>query len=192
MFERPANLSKDSADPPVDKAVPATCRESFITQAVEDYQSALIAYANSLLKNPDLARDVVQDTFIRLCDQEISKVETHLKSWLFTVCRNRAFDHLRKDSRSQPLEEFHQRTIATAELQPDESAEQDERISQLTRCLNRLTDNRREVIMLKFQQGLSYLEIATITGLSPSNVGFLIHSGLKQLREFLPEDLRNP
>ena len=57
--------------------------------------------------------------------------------------------------------------------------------------LERLSDNQREVILLKFQQGLSYQEIQKVTGIKSGNIGFLIHTGLKRLRSLLPEDL-NP
>ena len=50
--------------------------------------------------------------------------------------------------------------------------------------LARLPENQQEVIRLKFQQGLSYKEISSVTGLSVTNVGFLIHTGLKRLREW--------
>ena len=66
-----------------------------------DYESALIGYASTILNDIDLARDVVQDTFVRLCQQDVGKVRDNLKSWLFTVCRNRALDLLRKDKRKQ-------------------------------------------------------------------------------------------
>jgi RNA polymerase sigma-70 factor (ECF subfamily) len=56
-------------------------------------------------------------------------------------------------------------------------------------ALDRLSDNQREVIRLKFQQGLSYNEISEATGLTSGNVGFLLHTGLKRLRSMLPEDL---
>ena len=81
--------------------------------------------------------------------------------------------------------------MKTAELQPDEQADQRERQTQLMIYLNRLTANQREVITLKFQHGLSYQEIQTITGLASGNIGFLIHTGLKRLREILPADLRS-
>jgi len=51
--------------------------------------------------------------------------------------------------------------------------------------LDRLPDNQKEVLRLKFQGGLRYREIAEVTGLSVGNVGFLIHRGLKSLRERL-------
>jgi RNA polymerase sigma factor (sigma-70 family) len=166
-------------------------REKFIEQALADYESALIGYASTILNDIDLARDVVQDTFTRLCQQDIGKVRENLKSWLFTVCRNRAFDLLRKDKRKQPLEEIHWRKLAGPEPPPDEEADRVERMASLTDYLGRLTANQREVIILKFQQDLSYREIQSITGLTTGNIGFLIHTGLKRLREILPDDLRS-
>ena len=50
---------------------------------------------------------------------------------------------------------------------------------------SRLPVNQAEVLRLKFQNDLSYQEIADVTGLSASNVGFLIHTGLKRLRTLL-------
>jgi RNA polymerase sigma factor (sigma-70 family) len=51
------------------------------------------------------------------------------------------------------------------------------------KVLNTLPANQQEVLRLKFQGDLSYLEISQITNLSVSNVGFLIHTGLKTIRE---------
>jgi RNA polymerase sigma-70 factor (ECF subfamily) len=156
---------------------------------MRDYESSLIGYAFTLLNDLDRARDVVQDTFVRLCRQDPAKVEVQLKAWLFTVCRNRALDVLRKEKRSEPLEEIQWQKVAGPGLQPDERLEMQERMAQLNSFLNDLTKNQREVIILKFQQGLSYQEIHKITNLSTSNIGFLIHSGLKRLRDSLPDDL---
>jgi RNA polymerase sigma-70 factor (ECF subfamily) len=48
--------------------------------------------------------------------------------------------------------------------------------------LESLPPNQREVIRLKFQNGFSYQEISRISGHSVSNVGYLIHAGIKTLR----------
>lgn len=156
-----------------------------------DFESPLIGYAATILNDADRARDVVQDTFVRLCQQDIAKVRDGLKSWLFTVCRNRALDLLRKDKRTQPLEEIRWQKVAGPGLQPDEQTDFDERLASVMKMLDRLSDNQREVILLKFQQGLSYQEIQNITGLSSGNIGFLIHTGLKRLRDLLPVDLKS-
>ena len=51
-----------------------------------------------------------------------------------------------------------------------------------------LSENQRSVILLFFEEGLSYKEIASITGFSMSNVGMLLHRGLKKLRKMLERD----
>jgi RNA polymerase sigma-70 factor (ECF subfamily) len=165
-------------------------REKFIMQAVADFESPLIGYAMSILHDLDLARDVVQDTFIRLCQQDLITVEDRLKPWLFTVCRNRSLDLVRKDRRLQSLEDSPWQKVADSGLLPDEQANLQEQQTELMIYLDRLTANQREAILLKFQHDLSYLEIQKITGLTSSNIGFLIHTGLRRLREILPEDLR--
>jgi RNA polymerase sigma factor (sigma-70 family) len=165
-------------------------RESFVTKAMADYESALIGYAATILHDTDRARDVVQDTFIRLCQQDPDKVRDNLKSWLFTVCRNRSLDLLRKDKHIEPIEDIRWKRVAGPGLQPDEQAEFDEKLSSVMKLMERLSDNQRECILLKFQQGLSYQEIEKVTGLTQGNIGFLIHTGLKRLRDLIPADIR--
>jgi RNA polymerase sigma-70 factor (ECF subfamily) len=61
--------------------------------------------------------------------------------------------------------------------------EQEEQLAEVLKVLSTLPENQQEVLRLKFQSGLSYLEISQITNLTVSNVGFLIHTGLKTIRE---------
>jgi RNA polymerase sigma-70 factor (ECF subfamily) len=65
------------------------------------------------------------------------------------------------------------------------AVERQESQSQLLRLLADLPANQQEVVRLKFQDGLSYRDIAEITGLTSSNVGYLLHVALKRLREQL-------
>jgi len=163
-------------------------QEDFVKQALADYESPLIGYAVGFLHDVDRARDVVQDTFIRLYQQDREKVQDGLKTWLYTVCRNRALDVLRKEKRMVGMEDEKLLKIPSTRRSPAERTDLKERISQLKEFLNQLSENQREVILLKFEQGLSYQEIAEVTHLSSSNVGFILHTGLKKLRILLPED----
>ena len=168
-------------------------REQFVEKALAEYEGLLIGYAHGIVRDLERARDVVQDTFIRLYQQDREKVQRGLKTWLFTVCRNRALDILRKEKRMVALEDDRAARLEGTMASPDRVADWDERVDQVLNSLNRLSDNQREVIQLKFQQGLSYQEISEATGLTPGNVGFLLHTGLKRLRDLLPEDiLENP
>ncbi len=167
----------------------AESREQFVEQALDQYEGPLIGYALGIVHDLERARDVVQDTFIRLYQQDREKVQRGLKTWLFTVCRNRALDILRKERRMVELEDEKAARIEDRTVAPDRAADWDERVAQVMNALDHLTDNQQEVIRLKFQQGLSYREISEATGLTSGNVGFLLHTGLKRLRSMLPEDL---
>ncbi len=166
-----------------------TTRDDFVKKALIKYESPLIGYATTFLHDVERARDVVQDTFIRLYQQDIDKVSGGLKAWLFTVCRNRALDVIRKEKRIVGLEDGQMARVPSNRRTPSERADLQERVSQVHEALARLSENQREVILLKFEQGLSYGEISEVTNLSSGNVGFLLHTGLKRLRTFLPDDL---
>ena len=82
---------------------PDTDHGSWVREAVERFERPLAIYATRLVGDVETARDVVQDTFMRLCGQDHASVGDHLAEWLFTVCRNRALDVLRKEHRMTRL-----------------------------------------------------------------------------------------
>ena len=63
--------------------------EAWVRDAVARFEGPLLLYARRLLSDPEAARDVVQDVFLRLCTQSHDAIDGHLAEWLFTVCRNR-------------------------------------------------------------------------------------------------------
>jgi len=160
---------------------------AWIRVAVDRYERPLTLYATRLLGSSEAARDAVQETFLRLCAQDRATIEPRLAEWLFTVCRNRVLDVLRKESRMTQLSEEQVQVRPTADPGPAEIAERRESAVLALRLLDALPPNQRDVIRLKFQNGFSYQEISRISGHSVSNVGYLIHVGLKTLRNQLAE-----
>ena len=189
------------------------------------YERPLVRYAQSIVGDVDSARDVVQDVFIKLARGEMRNAECgtrnedhdagcgngsapanphsefripHLEAWLFTVTRNGALDHHRKQRRIIPMPIHDDRPCG--EPSPAATLESRDGEASLLRLLDALTPNQREVIRLKFQNDLSYREIAEVTQLTVTNIGFLLHTGLKKLRTLaaeLPQDdlglhFRNP
>ena len=65
---------------------------------------------------------------------------------------------------------------------PLDAVEHRDSAAQVLELLERLPASQREAIRLKFQNGFSYREISRISGHSETNVGYLIHIGLKTLR----------
>jgi RNA polymerase sigma-70 factor (ECF subfamily) len=163
---------------------------AFIQGAVAQYEGRLVSYAQRILGDVEKARDVVQDTFMRLCRQDPAAVSAQLSAWLYTVCRNRAFDVLRREKRM---------VAADPEL-PDRTRDPMPNPETVLSCrrlaldieswLSDLPPRQEEVIRLKFMDGLSYKEIAAVTGNSVSNVGYLIHAGMKRLRQWAQDSDR--
>jgi RNA polymerase sigma-70 factor (ECF subfamily) len=155
----------------------------FIPSVVAEHQGALTRYAARLLGgDADRARDVVQDTFVRLMAAPRDTVDGHLAEWLFTVCRHRTLDVLRKEGRMKRFDEGQAERVTTAEPRPGRALEQAEEHAALLRLIDGLPANQQEVIRLKFQNGFSYKEISRITELSVNHVGVLIHHAVKRLR----------
>jgi RNA polymerase sigma-70 factor (ECF subfamily) len=168
-----------------------------LTTLLDRFERPLVRYAQSITGDLESARDVVQETFIKLAGGGMNESSAgedharHLEAWLFTVTRNRALDHQRKFSRIVPLELPEERACASPG--PAATLERRESAATIFGLLDALSPNQREVIRLKFQNDLSYREIAEVTRLSVTNVGFLLHTGLKKLRQMLrdqtPDDL---
>ncbi|MDI1250637.1 MAG: sigma-70 family RNA polymerase sigma factor [Lacunisphaera sp.] len=157
---------------------------SLVPAAVERHQAPLLRYATRLLGgDADRARDVVQDTFVRLMAQPAAEVDGHVAEWLFTVCRNRALDVLRKEGRMKRFAEGQVERLTTAEPLPGHTLERAEQHAAVLRLIGRLPPNQQEVVRLKFQNGFSYQEISRITDLSVGNVGFILHTAIKALRQ---------
>jgi RNA polymerase sigma-70 factor (ECF subfamily) len=163
--------------------------DAYVTALVARYEGPLILYAQRLLRG-DLgrARDVVQETFLKLCREireDRSQVEGHEPAWLYTVCRRAALDVARKERRMSLIEEQTAAVLPDPGPDPAGAVERTESATEVLRMLERLPENQREAIVLKFGHGLSYKEIAAVTGHTVSNVGFLIHAGLKAVRQRL-------
>ena len=157
-------------------------REHWVGEVVEQFEGPLVRYAAQITGDLERARDVAQDTFLRLCKQDRAALDGHLAEWLYTVCRNRALDVRRKEQRMKTMTSEQAATQESRDSGQAAAAEQQDTASRVLQFIDKLSDNQREVVRLKFQAGLSYKEIAAVTELSVSNVGYLIHTAIKKLR----------
>ncbi len=82
-------------------------REHWIEAMVDRYERPLLAYACRLLSgDATLAQDAVQETFLRLCREDRSAIESRVAAWLFAVCRTRVIDIRRASGKNmKPLED---------------------------------------------------------------------------------------
>lgn len=127
--------------------------------------------------------EVVQETFLKLYQEDASQLNGRLGQWLYTVCRNQAVDVRRKESRVVTMGEAP--VVADAANDSSYDVELADDMVRVLDAIAQLPANQQECIRLKFQQGMSYKQISAVTGHSATNVGFLIHVGMKALRQRL-------
>jgi RNA polymerase sigma factor (sigma-70 family) len=160
-------------------------RLEWIRSVMDEHQGRLIRFAARITGDLESARDVVQETFLRLCRQDPGRIADRVTPWLYTVCRNRALDVRRKEGPLMPLDEMALAALPARASDPAAGVEAGESSQRLLELLGTLPPDQQEVLRLRFQDELSYKEISSVTRHSISNVGFLIHVGLKQIRERL-------
>jgi RNA polymerase sigma-70 factor (ECF subfamily) len=166
----------------------STAEAAWIESVLEEYEGRLTRYALRLTGEIETARDVVQETFLRLCRQRRCDVEGHVAEWLYRVARNLAFDLLRKQGR---LDQFERQDVDGCQGRTASAAvlfENRDSANRVLEALESLSQPEQEVLRLKFQDGLKYREIANITGRTTNYVGVLIHTAIKKLRSQLQAD----
>ena len=157
----------------------------WVRQALDRYEIPLIRYATRMMGDTDRARDVVQDTFLRLCAADQEQLNGRLAPWLYRVCRNRALDVMKKENRMQPTDTLKLQRHASPMPAPRAVAEDHETGHEVLRAISTLPDKQQEVFRLKFQAQLTYNEIMDVTGHSLNHVKYLMHNALKAMREQL-------
>jgi RNA polymerase sigma-70 factor (ECF subfamily) len=173
-------------------------QEAWFDDFYRQQQPAVFAYARSLVRDEETARDIVQDTFLSLWKDRPDP--TFARAWVFRVCRTRAIDWWRK-KRALPASDFgvegentsdfFERLPDETAIQPNDSLANKEATSALMLEVEQLPKRQRELVRLKFQVGLSYREIADTAGLSVTNVGFILHTALAALRKRLTAPTHN-
>jgi RNA polymerase sigma-70 factor (ECF subfamily) len=163
----------------------ALTHAEWVRLALERFETPLVRYAARLTGDLDRARDVVQDTFLKLCTAERDQIDGYLAQWLYRVCRNRALDVMKKEQRMQPLATDQVEARPSPAPTPRRVAEGHETLDNVLQAIDTLPDKQQEVFRLKFQDELSYKEISTVTGFPVTNVRYLIHCALKAMREQL-------
>ena len=147
-------------------------------------EAPLIRYTKHLVRNMEVAQEIVQDSFLKLWQQKQSELEGRETPWLFTTCRNSGYDWLRRKKKSISLDQDENSPeIADAALNADEMLLLQDDHARLHYLISKLSDRQREILLMKFESNMSYKEISDITGMSVSHIGVLIHNVINKLRQ---------
>lgn len=130
-----------------------------------------IALAWSILNDRQLAEDAYQDTVAKAYKNEaIFEGPQHLREWSWKVLRHRCYELIRKRKSRKALLDESVLELVDAELEARQSAGLEARADALQQCLDTLTDNARNVVRLRFFDGLSGKQVAEKLGRKPDAV----------------------
>lgn len=153
------------------------------------FSPELYRYAFRLLGESQAAEDLVSETFYRLLRvlQAGGGPRDHLRAYLYRVAHNLAMDHHRCHSlQEEPLNDKALQQPASTE--PDQVVEQSLAQAEARTALWHLTPNQRQVITLKFFQGLNNQEVAAVLNKPVGAVKSLQHRALNALHRMLEPD----
>ena len=146
--------------------------------SVDLYADGIYRFAVKHLRDEELAKDVVQESFARLW-VKVDEVEgAKAKSYLFTTAHHAMVDQVRKGKRSERMEDHHEDVRDASQDQPDLK-------EVLEAALATLPAIQRSVVLLRDLEGYSYEEIAELTSLNLAQVKVYIYRGRSALKEYI-------
>lgn len=155
-------------------------------ELVRHLDPRLVGFARA--RGADDPEGLADEVLVQMC-RSIGTFQgnlAQLRAWVFTIARNRIIDERRRagrrvDARATDPAQLPDAPVAGAEVDP----EQRERVDAL---LADLTDDQREIIVLRVVVGLSVEETASVVGRRPGAVRALQHRALRALRSELVEE----
>ncbi len=149
----------------------------------------LLGYVMARVHNCATAEDILEVTFIELLQRgsTITGGAAAIKSWLFTCAHFNALDHLRKAKRRREDLEGDLSTFDVTDLErgPEAHAEAAESAASVHAAMEQLSEDQREVLLLRYIAGLSAREVAMVMQKSDGAIRSLQHRGERGLARLL-------
>ena len=163
-------------------------KEAF-AQIYKMYFSGLCDFTFYMTQDADIAKELVQDTFLAIWEQRQNWSPLgSIRSYLYKAVKNRSLDFLKHQKVVRKYEKNNPHTEEGDRQQDDQLAQQ-ELASAIDKEIDRLPEKCRMIFIMSRQQGLTYSEIAEVQGISIKTVETQIGRALKKLREALRDFL---
>ncbi len=143
-------------------------------------ETPLLRYAFALIGRRAVAEEIVQEVFLQL-HTHWDDVESP-RAWLFRSVRNRAYNYIRDNQREiLEIDDGNVQSPNAEDETPEATLLRMEAIGALRQIVEELDETDRQLVKLRYFEGLKYRDISAQTGLSISNVGYRLHHILKEL-----------
>lgn len=152
----------------------------------ENHAPVVLNYLLRKLGSREDAEDILLEVFTVVLEKEatLRQDERALRAWILTIARNKVVDHYRRSGRLArvPLAEVEEQVYAAEEREPEQVFLRQERYTQLQKHVRKLSKSQREVLQLRFGEGLRCAEIAQVLGKTEKAARALLFRTLQKLR----------
>ena len=169
--------------------------ESALASLIERHQSKIYGFIYSKVNDRDLSDDIFQDTFIKVIKTLKTKSyneEGKFLPWVMRIAHNLVVDHFRKAKKmpfQRETEEYSIFNYMTDNAPTIESQMITEQVEvDLTRLLDELPADQKEVLVMRMYQDLSFKEIAELTGVSINTALGRMRYALLNLRKIIEKN----
>lgn len=183
-------MASDPVDLDLVRKVQAGDTAAFRTM-VERHGRPIYGFFVRSLRNEALAEEFFQETFLR-CFQHLrsfdpDRLGSDFKVWLFRMAVNLLRDQLRKAEVQRAVAP----TLGAVPAEPPTGDPESDAVlaqlrDQVRDAIPRLPDLSREVLVLRYYRGLSYVQIAQVLGIPAGTVKSRMHQAVEALRRFFP------
>jgi len=158
--------------------------EAFMSDVLP-LKNKLYRFARSILNNEDLAKDVVQETMLKIWEKRLESGSVkNLEAWCMTITRNFALSKYRlKDNQASSLDIVSNFPLAGDS--PYEKLEREDIFEKIEKIISTFPVKLKEVFQLREIEGYSYKEIGEITGYELSDIKVCLFRARKALKENL-------
>lgn len=172
-----------------DSAPNALAHSQWFAEEVQPFEPALRAYLHGRFPALQDLDDIVQDTYARLLRAHAAGNIRHPKAFLFTTARNAALDFFRRKRAVSMDDVTHFDESSVLVDRPDlvELVSREQELEILAAAVQELPDRCRQVIMLRYLDGLAYKEIAAQLDISPETVKAQMAKGMRRCAEYFRE-----
>ena len=159
-----------------------------ITYLYETYRTDVYRYLLSLTKDVHLSEDLLSETF---CSAVISvrkfRGDSEIKTWLFTIARNKWYDHLRRDRGAPDQISLTAYYLSDDSPGPEETIHRREMAQRAIELMKDEPERTQKIIWMRIE-GYSFLEISNKLGIREGSARVIDFRARKKLREKLLEE----
>jgi RNA polymerase sigma-70 factor, ECF subfamily len=158
--------------------------EAAFAELYQATSSKLFGVAMRILRNRELAEEVVQEAFFKVWERagDYKPAVASPMTWMATIVRNRALDEVRRRTARPSADESELENIESGDEHPIAALERAEDLDKLMRCLDGLEPEKKQMVQLAYLEGLSREALATRFNRPEGTIKTWLHRSLAQLR----------